>query len=64
MLEKALNRFLISKKHGIDVKFVKIDPLIADILIFDHFRRPGGTFFCPKLTLNPLADDPRCLKML
>ena len=48
MLGKALDRFLVSKKHGIDVKFVIIDPLIAEILIFDHFRGPGGTFL-PKI---------------
>ena len=38
MLGNALDRFPVSQKHGIDVKFVQIDPLIAEILTGPFYR--------------------------
>ena len=58
MFENALERFLMSKKHGIDVKFVQMGPLIAEILTGPFMGTPQGTQGPPGIWPNMPEKHP------
>ena len=55
MFKNGLERFLMSKKHGIDVKFVQIGPLIAEILTGPYMGPPPG-YPGPPRGMAPYAE--------
>ena len=55
------DRFMLSNKHGIDIKFVQNNPLIAEIKPIP-FKARGGPF-APKFPHPPLGFEDKSLRL-